>query len=217
MRNLGLLHVSPAHARKNAPTPRALAPEDRRTQILEQATSAFAEHGFPRTDVQVIANRLGIGKGTIYRYFGTKDELFLAAVDRGMLLLADSIDRAVEGKTGPLDMIEAAVRAYLTFFDENPEILELLMQERAEFRDRAEPTYFKYKEEDLARWHELHRKLIKQGVFRPLPPREISDFMSDLLYGMVFTNYFSGRRRTLADQVDKIMQIVYWGIREPKS
>jgi AcrR family transcriptional regulator len=203
--------------RKISASSRSLAPEDRRAQILEAATRAFAEHGFPRTDVQVIADTLGIGKGTIYRYFGTKEELFLAAVDRGMLLLQENIDKSVEGLSDPLAMIEAAVRAYLTFFDQNPEILELLMQERAEFRDRAEPNYFKYKEENLARWHELHNKLIDQGVFRSIPPRDISDFMSDLLYGMVFTNYFSGQRRTLADQVEKIMQIVYWGIREPKS
>jgi AcrR family transcriptional regulator len=46
------------------------------------ATSVFTQ-GFATADVQEIANKTGVGKGTIYRYFPSKEELFLAAVDHG--------------------------------------------------------------------------------------------------------------------------------------
>src|SRR5699024_4707587 len=43
----------------------------RRTEILDAAATQFARNGFAATDVQVIADQLGIGKGTVYRYFRT--------------------------------------------------------------------------------------------------------------------------------------------------
>ena len=59
-----------------------LSPRD--TQILQVAARIFAKRGYRNTDVQEIADELGIGKATIYRAFGTKEELFFATVDNGM-------------------------------------------------------------------------------------------------------------------------------------
>lgn len=63
----------------------------REEEILEAAAIYFAECGYSEADTQTLADRLGVGKGTIYRYFPSKRELFLAAVDRLMLQLDDTI------------------------------------------------------------------------------------------------------------------------------
>src|SRR5262245_15230845 len=117
-------------------------PERRREQILAEATRIFARLGFPGTDLQVVADRLGVGKGTVYRYFPSKEALFLAAADRGMTLLRKRIDAEADRARHPLDRIVRATHEYLRFFDDHPEIVELFVQERAEFRDRKRPTYF---------------------------------------------------------------------------
>ncbi len=41
----------------------------REEQILETAVQLFAEHGYSDTDTQMLADKLQVGKGTIYRYF----------------------------------------------------------------------------------------------------------------------------------------------------
>jgi AcrR family transcriptional regulator len=54
-------------------------PEDReakRLRILEAAAAEFAKYGFDATNIESIASRADIGKGTIYNYIGSKDELF---------------------------------------------------------------------------------------------------------------------------------------------
>ena len=56
----------------------------RREEILDAAARLFARHGYPETDTQLLADELGVGKGTLYRYFASKEELFFAAVDRAM-------------------------------------------------------------------------------------------------------------------------------------
>src|SRR5439155_19350968 len=53
-------------------------------QILDAAVKLFAKHGYTDADTQLLADELGVGKGTLYRYFPSKRELFLAAADRVM-------------------------------------------------------------------------------------------------------------------------------------
>ncbi len=186
--------------------------ERRREEILDAAVKLFARGGYGETDTQALADSLQIGKGTIYRYFPSKEALFLAAVDRGMHRAGESIDASLTGLCEPLEIIRAAVNAYLNFFDRHPEIVELLIQERAHFKDRKQPTYFEHREANIGRWQELFRSLIAAGRVRDLSPARITDVTSDLLYGAMFTNYFAGRRRPLSEQADDILDLIFNGI-----
>jgi len=67
----------------------------RQEQILDAAALVFAKHGFRNTDVQYVADALQVGKGTIYRYFPSKEALFLAAVDRGMRRLTERFEAII--------------------------------------------------------------------------------------------------------------------------
>ena len=192
--------------------PDAELQERRRAEILDTATAVFAENGFAAADVQEIANKTGVGKGTVYRYFPSKEELFLAAVDHGMRNLKLAVDAAATSAKQPLDRIAEGVLAYLTFFDERPEIVELLVQERANFRDRQRPTYFVHREANMGAWQELYGELIRSGTFRDIPVDRIGDVISDLLYGMMFTNYFAGRKTSPANQCKDALDILFHGL-----
>src|SRR3982074_3839285 len=114
-----------------APRPRAEERSARRReQILEAAAKLFAEHGYSDADTQLLADNLKVGKGTLYRYFPSKRELFLAAVDRAMRQLRQQVDASIAGIEDPLDQIRMAIRSFLGFVAEHPEFVELLMQER---------------------------------------------------------------------------------------
>jgi AcrR family transcriptional regulator len=184
----------------------------RQEQILETAVQLFAEHGYSNTDTQLLAEKLHVGKGTIYRYFPSKRELFLAAADRVMRLMRQCVDGSIEGIDEPLDRIAIAVRAFLTFFAEHPEYVELLMQERAQFKDRKKPTYFEHREVNVQRWQALYRSLIEAGRIRNVPVARISDVMSNLLYGTMFTNYFIGQQQSVETQARDILDIAFHGI-----
>src|SRR5438105_12432713 len=100
--------------------------ERRREQILETAAKLFAKHGYANADTQLLAEQLGVGKGTIYRYFASKEEVFLAAADRAMRLLHEQVEASIHGILDPLKRIAAAIHAYLAFFAAHPEFVELL-------------------------------------------------------------------------------------------
>ena len=54
---------------------------EKRPLILQAATEVFAEQGFASVTVAEIADRAGIGKGTVYEYFSSKDELLFAVFE----------------------------------------------------------------------------------------------------------------------------------------
>src|SRR6266571_502765 len=74
----------------------------RQEEILEAAARLFAEHGYADTDTQLLADELGVGKGTLYRYFPSKQDLFLAAVDRVMHRMTDQIETTIRDIADPL-------------------------------------------------------------------------------------------------------------------
>jgi AcrR family transcriptional regulator len=189
----------------------------RQDEILEAAAALFAEHGYSQTTTDMLTDKLGVGKGTIYRYFPTKRDLFLGACDRLMHRLLDTIDEAVAPIPDPLDQVCKAIVTYLTFFAEHPEFVELIIQERAYFKDRKTPTYFEHREANRERHHAFFRELIAAGRMRNLPVDRINDVLSDLVYGTMFTNYFTGRRRCPADQARDILDIVFHGILSPSE
>src|ERR671938_456858 len=77
----------------------------RREEILDAAAQLFAERGYSETDTQELAERLGVGKGTLYRYFPSKRDLFLAAADRVMRRLRQHVDECVNGVEEPFERI----------------------------------------------------------------------------------------------------------------
>lgn len=184
----------------------------KRSRILAEASSFFAQRGFENTEVQAIADAAGVGKGTVYRYFGSKAELFMAAVDHGVKLLGLRVNQAAALAEDPLSSLKGAIEAYLGFFDEHPEVVELIIQERAAFRHRNQPTYFVHREQNIGQWHQLLLRMMEAGLIRECNEAVAADYISDLLYGMVFTKYFSGRSRLLADQAEEVWDMLLQGI-----
>ncbi|MGD9646710.1 MAG: TetR/AcrR family transcriptional regulator [Pirellulales bacterium] len=190
---------------------------DRREQILVAATKLFAERGFADTDTQRLADELGVGKGTLYRYFPSKRELFLAATDRGMRMLVETIDASIADIEDPPARIAQVVRSYLNFFANHPELCELLISERALFKDRKKPTYFEHREANRERLRLLYRGYIVEGQIRDMPVDRILDVLGDLMYGTMFTNHFSQRQVSVESQARDIIDVVFHGILSDKG
>jgi AcrR family transcriptional regulator len=184
----------------------------RREEILEVAALTFAKRGFPGTDLQVVADELKIGKGTVYRYFPSKHDLFLAVVDWEMRRLLSHWEHVEKNVRNPMDRMVEGIRSYLAFFDRHPESIELLIQERAEFRDRKKSTYFQYQDANIGRWRDFMLDLMRRGHVRKTKVDDILDVMSDLLYGTIFTNHFAGRKEPLEAQSRRLVNVLFLGI-----
>ncbi len=83
-----------------------------RTLIRDQANALFTKISFAKTSVSDIAKACGLGKGTIYLYFKSKDEIVLAIIE-------DRIARIVESDSGYFDDPTVSPREkVMRFFEE---------------------------------------------------------------------------------------------------
>lgn len=203
---------SPIPKRKRGRPPIEGLTQRRQDEILSVATLVFARTGYSCTDLQVVADKMGVGKGTLYRYFPSKKHMFQAALERVLEGMKTVVDAAAAEQEDPLEQLYAVVRAYLGYFDDHPEYVELLIQERAEFRDRRRSSYFEHRSGRIARWHDFYRNLIREGRVRDIPVERITDVLSNACYGAMFTNYFTGHEKSLAEQAEDILDVVFHGL-----
>ena len=184
----------------------------RKAQILDTAARVFATFGFANTQVQTIANHLGVGNGTVYRYFPTKEQLFLCAVERGLKELEAEMDAVLAQPLDGPELIQLAIRTYLGFFHRRPEMAELFIQERAAFPHHHRPLYFVTKDDEMACKHEaFFNRLVESGVIRPIPRERFFAVIGDLLYGTILTNLLASRPADPDVQATDVLDVILDG------
>jgi len=81
--------TTPPSARRSA--------EERRAEIVDAAVSEFSRQGLKGTTTEAIARRAGISQPYVFRFFRTKEKLFLAALERCFDRIQQAWEAAVEG------------------------------------------------------------------------------------------------------------------------
>ncbi len=115
------------------PTPRVPGqrnPDKTRRAILDAATQEFIAKGFAGASVNEIADRANVNKRMLYHYFGKKDELYVAVLERVYLSLRSAqVQKLKVADLSPAQAIEALIRFTWNYYLEHPEFLNLMMIE----------------------------------------------------------------------------------------
>ena len=96
----------------NAPDPTL----ETRDRILEAAVTVFAHKGYHDTKVDDIVAESQTSKGSFYFYFPSKQEIFLALVDKFAGLLEDRLKDRFESETSGMARVDLALRVCLETF-----------------------------------------------------------------------------------------------------
>lgn len=97
--------------------------------MLEAAARLFAKQRFHEVRMEDIAAEAAVGKGTLYRYFKDKEELFLALLDRASQQILERLHEQLECTTGAQARLRAIVESIIAFFEEQPHLLDLIQRE----------------------------------------------------------------------------------------
>jgi AcrR family transcriptional regulator len=87
--------------------------------MLEAAGQAFATYGFHDASMDAIAEAAGISKPMLYNYFGSKQGLYVAYVERSGGVLMKCMREAASPSAPAADRLRAGVLAFLTFAEEH--------------------------------------------------------------------------------------------------
>jgi AcrR family transcriptional regulator len=93
--------------------PRRPASRDRRSRIIDAALRLFAETAYDSVQMDDLARAAGVAKPTLYRYFATKEELFLEGIERTLGDLEHDAEAAAQAAPSPEEALSAIVRCVL--------------------------------------------------------------------------------------------------------
>ena len=148
---------------------------DKRQRILSAATTVFAERDFHRVLVSEVASRAGVGKGTVYLYFPTKDDLHRAALEGSLERLAAEVERAAEADAPVEALLRDIVLSILRFFWRRHHLLTLVQR----YERRTTPDWYPsgpmvggsitHRVEWTSQWATAARRV--RGASRTMPAR----------------------------------------------
>ncbi|MBX5204684.1 TetR/AcrR family transcriptional regulator [Rhizobium sp. NZLR1] len=146
----------------------------RPSEIVDAAMALFAENGFANTKLDDVARRAGVAKGTLYRYFDTKEALFRAVVQHLLtnhLEVVEKAGKAFEGSLAEFVPMLLKRAAQSLGDDRLPGLARVMLAEGRAFPDLAAVWH----DELAARMLDLIAGMVAKaqdrGEVRPGDPR----------------------------------------------
>lgn len=158
--------------------------DEKQQRILDTAVDEFADHGFKQASVNRIVQKLGIAKGSIFQYFGTKEGLFNFIFNHAVELVRQSL-RQVKQETAEADFferIEQSLMAGVRFIRKHPKVyriyLKMIFQEDFPLRTEFLQQVHLFSAEYLK---PLVERGVARGELRPELNVDLAVFFLDAL------------------------------------
>lgn len=199
--------------------------EARERVILDAATQLFASHGFHATSTRRIAAAAGVSEGTVFHYFGSKNELMLGILDRfyGDVLnpgAAAILDRVMNTR----ERLRALALNHVTALSADSALMMRLLQvyvgvDLEIFAAQDESPLRALNRRYVAHLDRTLREGIERGELRrDLSTRSTRDlFFGTLEYGLRSQMLRRGADEGLEAYVDQLLTGVWLGIQQPAS
>jgi AcrR family transcriptional regulator len=103
---------------------------DKKEQIMSSAVELFAEKGFEATSIRELAAKAGVNVAMVNYYFGSKDKLFEAMVEKKASFMRDKLEAiAANNKLSDIEKVDAIIDNYIERMLQQPDYTRVLHQE----------------------------------------------------------------------------------------
>jgi AcrR family transcriptional regulator len=178
---------------------------ERRQKILAAAADLFGANPYDSVQMRDVAARAAVGKPTLYRYFPSKEELFLEVFKSGLDRLDAEVATILKDREQPGRALERLLQALLNALGGQVAALRMLTDDqspvmrrwRNEFRRRRRPFV------------EAARTILEQGVasgeFRPVDLEAVPSMLIGIVRGGLVGTDRLPRERFAAAMIDLVM------------
>ncbi len=203
----------PAQSRDPIPTPRTNRGWRTRQKVLDAAEQVFGRDGFHRASIVDITRAAGVGQGTFYLYFPSKEALFVELVRQMGHEMRRRLAESATGRPSRSEAEREGLRAFFEFVAQHPYMYRIVRE--CEFVDADE---FRNWYEELAEGYVRGvSRAMEEGEFRRLDPEVVAYClmgMGDFL-GMKLIRW-EGRRRVPSRVLDAVMEVALHGLVNPE-
>ncbi len=101
---------------------------DKRQGIMESAIAVFSRKGYHGATMEDVATEAGLGKGTLYLYFSSKEELLRDILTQGLKVLNDGLRKIANGSGTGRERLEAMAFLELDLASSNKEMFRFILE-----------------------------------------------------------------------------------------
>jgi AcrR family transcriptional regulator len=153
----------------------------------------FGEKRFDDVPIDEVAARAGVGKGSVYRQFGSKEQLYAASVIEGFIQLRKQIETALAGAASLPERVTTITRLTLAYFWNRRQFF-ILLRDPAKLPRAQEKRYRK----ERSQLSSLISQVLRDGAARGEVRADLDfDLMTESLLGMM-----RGVQRYKAERVE---------------
>jgi AcrR family transcriptional regulator len=196
-------------------TKKEVVQQFRTSEILDAAKAVFASEGFANATVDEIADRAGVAKGTVYVYFPSKRDLFLAALREGIVELHGRVRREIESAPGAQEKLRAFLRARLSYCARNRDFFRIYYTEFATMHTRPSPAKLDCQDlydQQLRLLESILQDGIDAGSFRTMDVARAARLIYELVRAAVAQHVMEWPDEEVGDTTNLVLEMVVRGI-----
>jgi len=170
---------------------------EKRDLIIDAAALLFSEFGFHEVNMEMVAKKAGIAKGTIYNYFKSKEELYFAINETRLNRLISELERKFKEQISVIDDLKGFTIHLFMFLLKYRDFFLIFQRTRL----KKQPLKSKNLELNIARLKEMLSNILKEGVEKKVFKNLDICFTSDLILGMIYSAVLRNINRDIHDEI----------------
>lgn len=184
-------------------------------EILKAATDLFSEKGLERTTVNEIATKANVGKGTVYLYFKSKNEIFETIISIGIKQTSDFFSN-LSLVEDPIQQLRDLIREFFESLTQHQKLFKIIVSTipgysfDSGFKDLIEQAT----QQIQTNLTEFFQHFIDTGVFRQSDPKFLACIFWDFFSHFPTTWIISENEQSLNEMVDPLIDFFLNGAKQ---
>lgn len=179
--------------------------EARREEILLAAERKFSQNGFFKTSMAEIAEAAQFAMGTVYRFFKSKEDIYISLVEAKVEELLRLLEEATQSRLPAQEKLRAVIQVKLAFADQNRAFFRIYVSEWSGFEWTVKSAFGERVWKRYLAQIDLVANLIKEGIktgeFRKVNPKDTSLAFHGMLNSTIYLWILqSGPKESLVDK-----------------
>lgn len=186
---------------------------EKKGRILVAAMEIFGERPYEKVKIEDIADRAGVGKGTIYEYFVSKEELFASVLEAGFNEYFMALVAAAQSSFSATAKLQAVFGRHLSFISQHALAARIILGERPASRSEIhEAMVVRYLR--LGRFLEdLLQEGITTGEFRPVDTAVAAQAIVGIFSALLVFVLFAGQTTdAMEKRAEKLLDFCLLGL-----
>lgn len=149
----------------------ALEGSSKRGRIMAAGLGLFAQKRYQAVTMEQVAEVAGVAKGTLYLYFKSKEQLYLAILSDGLATMAQRYQAALDPTTDVQERLQRAIAVTIEFYQKRHNLLSLLATEEPRLARARKRLIEPWRDRGMRHFQSLVAEGMRTGAFRPGDPQ----------------------------------------------